>query len=112
MVFCEGTFNNNGGTVNGTITYEFCPSEATGDLITEISGSVTDKKVRNSLLAPLKQVQKILDDGNPDNDSAACGKLDEFIANVNSKEASGKLSSTLAQQYRDAANAIKSSLGC
>src|SRR5574341_1408825 len=33
MVFCEGTFNNNGGTVTGEITYEFCPSEATGDLI-------------------------------------------------------------------------------
>jgi len=71
-----------------------------------------DKNVKSSLLAPLKQVSKILDDGNPKNDSAACGKLGGFIQNLNGKYNSGKIGTSDYNVLLSAANAIKSSLGC
>jgi len=131
-VFPDGTFHANTGVQNdGTITI-WCgatftqvsilgtqpvilpcdPAELTGDLIQEIEGTITNNNVKKSLLAPLKQVQKILNDGNPDNDSAACGKLDDFIATVNAKLSSGKLTPGQASDLISDANEIKQAIGC
>ena len=88
------------------------PSEATQQLIELIKEQNFPNNVEKSLLGSLKQVSKILDDDNPDNDSAACDKLDDFINNVNSKESSGKISATDADELRDAAISIQGSLGC
>ena len=63
---------------------------------------------------------KIFDDGNSDNDLAACDKLDEFIANVESKSNSGKpedaetapnliADANAVQPMLDAANGIQAS---
>ena len=187
-VFCGGTFNDNGGSVEGIITFEDCAapvitilganpaivvlgltysdagvtvtddvdtsptlttvstvnttiagtytvtytaedeagksstairtvkvvtkSQATQSLIDSINAQVTDKNVKSALLSTLKEIQKILNDNKPANDSSACIKLADFITHVDSKEASGKLSSSLAQAYRDLANQIMTSLGC
>ena len=88
------------------------PSAATQNLIDSVNSQVTDKNTKSALLSTLKEIQKILNDGNPTNDKSACSKLSSFIVTVDSKEASGKLSSTLAQQFRDLANAMRNSLGC
>ena len=70
------------------------------------------KNAKSSLLGPLKKVIKILDDGNPDNDQSACDKLAEFISNVIDKEASGKLSTPIADELEADAQAIKDEIGC
>ena len=88
------------------------PSEQTQDLINQINAINLDKNSKSSLLAPLKQIQKILDDGKPGNDLSACGKLNDFIITLNSKHNSGKISNSDYNALLNAANSIKTSLGC
>ncbi len=61
--------------------------------------------VANSLSAPLNNF-------NPNNLTAACGKLNAFINQVDAKLANGQLTASIASQLIQAANAIKVSLGC
>ena len=61
--------------------------------------------MENSLRAPLNNI-------NPDNKPAACGKLDAFINQINAKAQNGQLTPAQATQLLQAANAIKASLGC
>jgi hypothetical protein len=70
------------------------------------------ESVKTSLTAPLKEVVNLLNDNNPHNDVAACGKLTAFINQVNAKEKNGQLTTGQAFQLRQSANAIKASLGC
>ena len=82
------------------------------DLIDLIESKNLPNNVKNSLLGPLKQVSHIIDDGNPNNNQAACDKLSDFIDNVNSKEAAGHLNETDATELRDIATQIQTDLGC
>jgi len=68
--------------------------------------------VETSLKAPLGQASALLNDNNPNNDGAVCGKLGAFINQVNTKAQNGQLTSAQASQLLNAANAIKTSLGC
>ncbi len=112
----EATFTSCGeeitdNPINAT-TYFVCLQQSVDSLVQQIVNEVTATNVESSLLGPLRQVDRILSDNNPSNDGSACGKLDEFIATVDSKEASGKLSHDLAEKYREEANAIKAEIGC
>jgi len=100
--------------VTRTITV-LSSSDATDNLITGIEDLGLANNTEKSLLGPLKKVIKTLDDGNPDNDMAACDKLDEFIANAESKIASGKIVGDDVQTVNDLiadAEAIQTSIGC
>jgi hypothetical protein len=88
------------------------PAEATEDLIDAIKDLGLPNGIRTSLLAPLNEAITLLNDNNPANDAAVCGKLDAFVSQVNAKEANGTLSTAQSDQLRQAANAIKASLGC
>jgi len=68
--------------------------------------------VTNSLNAPLNQASTLLNDNNPSNDIATCGKLTAFIDKVNAKVQNGQLTPAQASELLQAANAIKASLGC
>ena len=68
--------------------------------------------VANSLTASLNQATANLNDGNPNNDRAVCGKLTAFIQQVEAKEQNGQLSATEAEELREAAETIKAALGC
>jgi len=57
----------------------------------------------------LGNVPKLLNDGNPNNDKGACGKLGAFINKVNSDKI---LTSSQKTQLIDDANAIKTGIGC
>jgi len=70
------------------------------------------KGVENSLTANLKNIVKLLEDGNPNNDGAVCGKLGGFINKVDAKEKNGQLTTEQAEQLSQQANAIKTSLSC
>lgn len=88
------------------------PAQAIYNLISIIGNMGLPAGVVNSLTAPLKQAAALLNDNNPSNDVAACGKLDAFINQVNAKTQNGQLTLAQATQLLQAANAIKSSLGC
>lgn len=88
------------------------PAQAINNLITTIGNMVLPGGVANNLSAPLGQASTLLNDNNPSNDIAACGKLNAFIDKVNAKVQNGQLTPAQASQLLQAANAIKVSLGC
>jgi N-acetylneuraminic acid mutarotase len=81
------------------------PAEATQNLIGAIATMGLPAAVANSLSAPLNNF-------NPSNLTAACGKLNAFVNQVNAKVQNGQLTPSAAGQLLQAANAIKASLGC
>ncbi|HEX5703878.1 MAG TPA: FG-GAP-like repeat-containing protein [Pyrinomonadaceae bacterium] len=81
------------------------PAQAIQNLVTAIGNMGLPANVENSLIAPLNNI-------NPGNQSAACGKLDAFINQINAKSQNGQLTSAQASQLLQAASAIKAMLGC
>jgi hypothetical protein len=88
------------------------PAQAVQNLTTAIANMGLPAGVANSLSAPLGQASTLLNDGNPSNDNAVCGKLDAFTNQVSTKLGNGQLTSAQAAQLLQAANAVKASLGC
>ena len=88
------------------------PAKATENLITAIGSMGLTAGTATSLAAPLGQISKLLSDGNPSNDGAACGKLGAFINQVDAKTAAGQLTAAQATALTGAATAVKISLGC
>jgi hypothetical protein len=82
------------------------------ELMEHINNMDLPHEIQTSLISPLKQAQKLLDDDNPSNDPAACGKLDAFINIVNSKEKNYQLTSDQALVLRQSGNDIEASLFC
>jgi len=87
------------------------PAQATENLIGDITSLGLPEGVENSLITTLQNVGDKLTDNNPKNDSAACGKLEGFINQVNAQEGK-KLTSAEADELRQAAERIKASIGC
>ena len=92
----------------GTIT----PEQGTRILLSSIQTASLSMQVAGPLLAPIKNISKILDDGNPANDGASCGKLDEFIANVEAKVASSQLSGPKGIEFILQAESLKADIDC
>ena len=88
------------------------PGQVIQDLIDTVTGMGLQDKVQKSLLPPLNKAIDLLNDDNPNNDAAACEKLDAFRLKVSVWQAIGKLTAAQANQLRQSANAIKASLGC
>jgi hypothetical protein len=61
------------------------------------------------LIDKLQQVQSKIDNGKP---AAACNQVGSFINQVNAFLNSGSLATSQGQALINAANAIKTSLGC
>jgi len=81
------------------------PAQATQNLIGAIASMGLPASVANSLSAPLNNF-------NPNNLTAACGKLNAFINQINAKIQNGQLTASASGQLLQAANAIKAGLGC
>jgi hypothetical protein len=81
------------------------PAQADQNLITAIGNMGLPTGVANGLIGPLKNF-------NPNNKNSACGKLNTFINQVNFDAQNGLLTPAQASQLLQAANAIKTSLGC
>ncbi|MDP3063990.1 MAG: HYR domain-containing protein [Chloroflexota bacterium] len=94
----------NTGSATFTVTV-VSPAQATQNLITAIGNMGLPAGVATSLRAPLNNL-------NPNNVNAACGKLNAFINQVNTKAQNGQLTPTQASQLLQAANGIKTALGC
>jgi len=81
------------------------PAQAVQNVIATIASLGLPAGVANSLSAPLNNI-------NTNNLTAACGKLNAFVNEVNTKLQNGQLTLPEASQLLQAANAIKASLGC
>ena len=88
------------------------PAQAIENLSNTIGAMGLLGGVANSLSAPIGQASTLLNDSNPRNDIAACGKLNAFIDKVNARVQNGQVTPAQASQLLQAANAIKASLGC
>ena len=86
------------------------PGQAIQNLMITIGNMGMPVGVANSLRVPLGQASNLLND--PKNDVAACGKLNDFISQVNLRVRLGNLTPAQASQLLQAVNAIKAGLGC
>jgi WD40 repeat protein len=104
------------GSVDGfglsSLTFSPLAPQQTRNLIQSIQNLNLPKGVSTSLQAPLKNIVKLLEDNNPANDGAACGKLDAFIDTVEDQVAAGSLGEATGVELILKAEAIKQNLGC
>jgi sugar lactone lactonase YvrE len=96
----------------GRILKVFTPALATEVLQSLVTSIGLPGNVEASLTTPLGQAMALLTDNNPNNEVAVCGKLDAFINQVDAKEKTGQLTPDEASTLREAAEAIKTALGC
>jgi len=93
-------------TPNGT------PEEQIDALIENITSDIPTN-VGNSLVAPLQSAVALLEDDNPNNDSAVCGKLGAVDNKINAMEGKKNgLTSEQADALRAQLESINTSLGC
>ena len=100
-----------GRVTGGGVFVIFTPADAFERLIEAIRRALAPEE-KSSLIGPLRQGATLLTDTNPNNDRAACGRLDAFTDQVNSEEASGNLTAAQASQLRRDAAEITTALGC
>lgn len=81
-------------------------------LIADINSMNLEHGVQTSLIAPLKNADKLLNDSNTSNDEAVCGKLTAFTNKVDVKEKNDQLTSDQAEGLSQTAQDIKDSLAC
>jgi hypothetical protein len=90
------------------------PAEAIDKLISDVQNldDGVPQSVKTSLTAPLKEASHILNDDNPNNDKAVCGKLGAFINQVNANERRDTLTANQADDLRTQAEDIRDALDC
>jgi len=101
----------NVGTASFTVTVEV-NTGSIGTLIEEIKNMDLSKNVEKTLIGPLKNAAKKMEDNNPDNDEAACDKFDEFLSLVQEAWADGNITQTQAHLLSAFGQAIKDYLNC
>jgi len=85
------------------------PQRAVQNIINSINNMHLSKGTTTSLEAPLSAAISQL---NRNNDAAACNTLDAFLNHVNADDANGRLTSQQAEDLRQQAISIDTSLGC
>lgn len=94
--------------------------EANDRILEIVRGMHLPPDLEADLLTPLQQVADLLHDGDPGNDGAVCGKLDEFLAVVASEfpiraadpAEPGRLTALQAWDLTELAQNLQTSLGC
>lgn len=82
--------------------------QSPSDVIGDLNDIVTD----TGMSAQLDQAVNLLNDTNPNNDSASCGVLTGFINQVNAQERRGELTTEQADELRLAVEEVKTLIGC
>jgi hypothetical protein len=102
--------NITGNSVDGTEPVSVgCTFSLTNRLEEGIENGRLPSNRANSLLAVVKQVQALIDNGNP---SAACHLVNAFIAQVNALLNTGAISERTGGTLLEEANLLKQLLGC
>ena len=88
------------------------PAEGVESLIDTVDDLPLSGGLKTSLKASLNNALKKLFDDQPQNDTAACASLNDFMAQVNDLLTAGKLTPDQAETLTQAALAIKAAQGC
>jgi hypothetical protein len=88
------------------------PGQASQNLTNLVTSLPVPASVANSLSAPLGQANTVLNDGNPNNDNAACGKINAFINQVDSKVGNGQLTPAQGAALKTQAQLLLAASGC
>lgn len=88
------------------------PSERVNEMIGIIESFDLPTGVENSLKSNLKQIEQLLNDGNPNNDDAVCDKLISFLQKVDEKFQNNEITEAQAIILEAKANVIITELGC
>lgn len=99
------------GTASFTVTIEVDGSSI-GTLDGEIAALGLPNGVTRSLQGSLSQAERLLDDGNPNNDGAVCNKIGSFLDQVQDQLADGNLTPSQEASLTAFGEAIKASLAC
>ena len=101
----------NTGTASFNVTV-VVDASSISTLDDEIAALGLPNGVTRSLQGPLNQAQRLLNDANPDNDGAACDKVDSFLGHVQDHLTDGNITASQAAPLTAFAEAIKVFLGC
>lgn len=88
------------------------PSERAGEIIEIIESFDLPTGIENSLTSNLQQIEQLLNDGNPNNDGAACGLLSSFLQKVDNRLEQNDITEEQATTLSTKANIIIRELGC
>jgi hypothetical protein len=88
------------------------PSEMVDEIVGILEGFDLPTGVENSLKSNLPQAAQLLNDGNPNNDNAACGILNSFLQKVSQQLQNGKITEEQSIILSAKANVIITELGC
>ena len=81
-------------------------------LISEVQSVNVTSEVQTNLITPLNQAQTLLNDHIASSDQAACAKLGDFTAGVDSNLKDGNISVKTAATLHSMAQKIESGIGC
>lgn len=108
-----GADDFNLGEAMGSSTREGTNAELVQNSPSDIIADITEATVNDAeLTTQLNQATALLNDNNPNNDTASCGVLTGFTNKVNVRERKGELSTVEADSLRDSVSTAKSLLGC
>jgi hypothetical protein len=88
------------------------PSERVNDAIEILESFDLPTGVENSLKSNLQQTAQLLNDGNPNNDRAACGIFSSFLQKINQQLENEQMTQEQATILSGKANVIITELGC
>jgi hypothetical protein len=88
------------------------PSERVNEVIEIIESFDLQTGVENSLKSNLQQIEQLLNDGNPNNDGAACGILSSFLQKVDERLENNQITEEQATILSGKANIIIAELEC
>ena len=88
------------------------PDQLTQEVAETVESYGLPATVATVLETPLTQARKMLADGNPGNDSGACGQLTSFVHRVDAQEKKGTLNLAQANELRSMTVNLRGNLGC
>jgi sugar lactone lactonase YvrE len=99
---------------DGTSIWKFTPppSVAIQNYSRQISVSSLSDVKKMAIAKRLDRMAEILNDSNPDNDTAACGVLKSIVNEINASERSGDMIVSEAEALLQSAAAVGSIVGC
>jgi len=110
-VFVNGQLVNDNASLV-TFMVKLTPTSSINSLENAITNSDLPASSKTSMTEQLNRANVIVNDSNPNNDTAACGVLNSIINETNAKLNSGALSASEADALKQSAETARSTIGC
>jgi PKD repeat protein len=103
------TATTGGAAQADTVVTVLSPDGALADALSKVQGLTLDSGTKQSLTSKLTDARALIAKGN---NTGACGKLNDFVNQMNSLVKTGKLSSQNAAPILGEVQSVRASLGC